>query len=250
MGSGLGMKPKSQLDKVYGEIDILRRVQHLSCVKLRGIFDEAADQDGKLYLLLDFAEGGASMFWDAKAGSYRSSAAQAAGGGLFGEALASAYTRCVLEGFAYLHSSDMKIAHRDIKPQNLLICGTGVLKISDFGVAIAMKDDFIVRGTEGTYPFYSPEMCAAGYEGHDGRKADIWALGVTLWAWMFGGLPFYDADLVKLLDAIAEAKFQLPPAAAALAEPSRRFLLRLLTVDADRRSLSEELLQDSWVAGA
>lgn len=70
----------------------------------------------------------------------------------------------------------------------------------DFGVADKLDAEGFVKGTEGTYLFLPPE-CATlksedvGYKGHDGRKADIWALGVTLWCLLFGTVPFYSFSL-------------------------------------------------------
>ena len=57
-----------------------------------------------------------------------------------------------------------------------------------------MDEDHLVHGTEGTYPFFSPEMCQTGYVGHDGRKADMWATGVCVWAFLLGTLPFHHED--------------------------------------------------------
>ena len=56
--------------------------------------------------------------------------------------------------------------------------------------ALRMPDDYVVQGTEGTYHFFSPEMCASGYKGHDGRCADIWATGISLWGFLFSLCPF------------------------------------------------------------
>jgi len=60
-----------------------------------------------------------------------------------------------------------------------------------------MDEDHLVHGTEGTYHFFSPEMCARGYCGHDGRRADIWATGVCVWAFLLGTLPYWHKDLER-----------------------------------------------------
>ena len=98
--------------------------------------------------------------------------------------------------------------------------------------ALRMPDDYVVHGTEGTYHFFSPEMCASGYKGHDGRRADIWATGISLWGFLFRSLPFLHKacgtswpgcpvyalhlsllkrqDLPALLDTIAMGTYELP----------------------------------------
>merc|ERR1712050_238450 len=103
----------------------------------------------------------------------------------------------------------------------------------------------MVRGTEGSYSFFSPEMCRSPYKGHDGRKADVWALGVTTWAFFYGSVPFMKNDLMPLLESIAEADYTLPDSSS-INESGQTFLRRLLTVEADVRPLPEELLEDKW----
>merc|ERR1712080_641669 len=110
----------------------------------------------------------------------------------------------VLSGLTYLHRG--RIVQRDIKPQNVLVHEDGSAKISDFGVACDTDEAGWIVGTEGTYPFYSPEMCSGGgsYSGHDGRLADVWAVGVTLWAFVHGTVPFCRDDPLALFEEIAK----------------------------------------------
>mmetsp|Transcript_78015 Transcript_78015/g.242951 ORF Transcript_78015/g.242951 Transcript_78015/m.242951 type:complete len:164 (-) Transcript_78015:76-567(-) len=148
-----------------------------------------------------------------------------------------------MRGCAHMHA--IGICHRDIKPQNLLVHADGRVKIGDFGVAIAMEGDFKIHGTEGSYCFFSPEMCRTPYSGHDGRLADVWALGVTLWAFLYGSVPFMQQDLLPLLDSIAEAKYTLP-VSPRVGEEGQALLRRLLTPEAGARPLPAELLEDPW----
>ena len=62
---------------------------------------------------------------------------------------------------------------------------------------LRMPEDCVIHGTEGTYEFFSPEMCATGYKGHDGRHADIWATGISLWAFLFSSLPFLHKEFLN-----------------------------------------------------
>merc|ERR1719203_260379 len=116
------------MDKVYSEVRIMRRVFHPSCIRLFGIFDEE-DVHGKLYLVIEYAANGATMEWDSDRCSFFVPGTQS----LIPEAQAKLFSCGVLHGLHYLHSSF--IAHRDIKPQNLLVTGDGLVKIGDFGVA-------------------------------------------------------------------------------------------------------------------
>jgi len=238
-----GMKVCTSLDKAYEEIAIMKQVLHPNCLRLYAVLDEP-DPNGKLYLVIELAAKGPAMEWDSEKCSYLVPAT----GSLVGESTAKSYVHDTLRGLRHLHSC--RIAHRDIKPQNLLVDADGRLKIGDFGAAVKMLEDFLVNGTEGTYYFFSPEMCSSGYKGHDGRRADIWATGVSMWAFLFGSLPFFHADLVSLLDSIAVGRYQVPTQSGTFSEECHAFLCRLLTVDPAQRSLTEELLRDVWLSSS
>merc|ERR1719433_226092 len=233
-----GMKIRTSMDKVYGELAIMRQLAHPNCIRLHAIFDEGRS-DGKLYLVIEYAARGCTMDWDNDKCAYSSPES----GGPVPEAQARSYVHDALCGLGYLHEA--LIAHRDIKPQNLLVDADGRVKVGDFGVAVQMAENCVVQGTEGTYCFYSPEMCRTGYAGHDGRRADVWALGVSLWAFLYGSVPFFEPDLLKLMDSIAEARYELPAGPGASPE-GRAFLRRLLAPEAPDRPLAPELLQDAW----
>lgn len=234
-----GMKVRTSLDKVYSEIAIMRRVSHENCIRLYAVFDDA-EAHGKLYLILEYAARGCTMEWDSEICLYRTPTPPHS---LIPEAVAALYIQDALCGLSYLHS--ILIAHRDIKPQNLLVSVDGRVQIGDFGVSIDMGNDFIIRGTEGSYCFFSPDMCRTPYNGHDGRRADVWASGVTLWAFLYGSVPFFKEDMMALLDSIAEATYALP-ADSSVSDQGQAFLQRLLTPEPDARPLPAELLGDPW----
>eukprot|EP00933_Yihiella_yeosuensis_P006715 TRINITY_DN11147_c0_g1_i2.p1 TRINITY_DN11147_c0_g1~~TRINITY_DN11147_c0_g1_i2.p1 ORF type:complete len:333 (+),score=50.15 TRINITY_DN11147_c0_g1_i2:38-1036(+) len=235
-----GMKVKTSLDKVYDEIRIMKTVDHPHCIRLLAILDEP-DNSGKLYLVIEYAAQGATMEWDSNQLSYFRPKTKS----LLPENVAKSYIHDTLQGLSHLHSCC--VAHRDIKPQNLLVNADGVVKVADFGVAIQMDPDCKVTGTEGTYYFFAPEMCRSGYAGHDGRLADVWAAGVSLWAFFYGTLPFYGTDLVKLLDTIAEAKIEQPQHETTCSSTSRLFLEHLLASEVSDRPHCNELLLDPWL---
>lgn len=238
-GNGEGMRMRSSLDKVYNEVNMLKRVSHPHCIRVRGIFDDE-DKDGKLYLVVELAKG-ALMEWDVDRCTYYVPAT----GGLIAEGAARIWTRHMLEGLAYLHG--ISVAHRDVKPQNLLIAVNRVL-LADFSVAIDIGADGLVHGTEGTYCFYSPEMTSTTtpYEGHDVRKADVWAAGVSLWAFVFGSVPFYTGEnLLGLFEAISTGEYVIP-ARPEVSEDCLFVIRRMLERDARRRPHAREFFDISW----
>ena len=94
------------------------------------------------------------------------------------------------------------IVHRDLKPQNILQAEDGTIKIADFGLANIFGDSDKLTKVEGTHHFMSPESLLSDQNGYSGKIADIWALGVSFFAYTFYKPPFDGEDLVELFDNI------------------------------------------------
>ena len=147
--------------------------------------------------------------------------------------------RDTLLGLEFLHFQG--IIHRDIKPANLLEASNGQIKISDFGVSylgrpVSEEEESKVGETEaktlddprelartvGTPAFYAPELCSedptqfVGCEDGSPPKItaaiDLWALGITLYAMIYGRLPFYTNDQKGLYQVICNDPVFLPKA--------------------------------------
>jgi serine/threonine protein kinase len=89
---------------------------------------------------------------------------------------------CALD---YLHS--LKIAYRDLKPENLLVAADGHLRITDFGFAKQIDQrSFTLCGTP---EYLAPEIIMS--IGHN-QSVDWWALGVLIFEMLAGYPPFYD----------------------------------------------------------
>ncbi|MFF4366046.1 protein kinase [Streptomyces sp. NPDC001594] len=95
------------------------------------------------------------------------------------------------------------IVHRDVKPQNVMLTATGVIKVLDFGLAKFLGEtlrvaDLTVTGTAmGTFAYMSPEQCR-GDSGID-HRADLYSLGCLLYEGLAGHPPFTNAAPHALL---------------------------------------------------
>jgi serine/threonine protein kinase len=96
----------------------------------------------------------------------------------------------VLEGLSYAHARN--IIHRDVKPGNIFLTSEGLIKLGDFGIAAIIGpetrcDESACESWVGTPSYVAPEQMR-GKE-VDGR-ADLYAVGVTLYLLLTGRLPF------------------------------------------------------------
>jgi serine/threonine-protein kinase len=98
-------------------------------------------------------------------------------------------------GLEYAHRHG--VVHRDVKPGNLLVSDSDVVKLADFGIARATDQSSItqVGSVLGTAAYLAPEQ-ARGEEA--GPRADIYSLGVVAYQLMSGRLPYEAASLSEL----------------------------------------------------
>ncbi|MEJ7155581.1 Stk1 family PASTA domain-containing Ser/Thr kinase [Staphylococcus capitis] len=105
------------------------------------------------------------------------------------------FTEQILSGIKHAH--DMRIVHRDIKPQNVLIDKNKTLKIFDFGIAKALSETSLTQTNHvlGTVQYLSPEQ-AKGESTDEGT--DIYSIGIVLYEMLVGEPPFYGETAVSI----------------------------------------------------
>jgi calcium/calmodulin-dependent protein kinase kinase 2 len=132
------------------------------------------------------------------------------------------------------------IVHRDIKPDNCLITEDDVLKIVDFGVSEMFEkhSDMLTAKSAGSPAFMPPELCVARHGNVSGKAADIWSMGVTLYCYRFGRIPFEKTGMLELYDSIREDTVDL---ADDCSEELRDLLSKLLEKDPTKRIKMDEI---------
>jgi len=86
--------------------------------------------------------------------------------------------RCICNGLAHCH--ELKVAHCDLKPENIVVAVDGSAKLIDFGEAVYLDGDIKpLTGPVGTMPFQAPEILTL-QDPWQPTMSDVWALGVVL----------------------------------------------------------------------
>ncbi|GAB3793744.1 Stk1 family PASTA domain-containing Ser/Thr kinase [Virgibacillus kimchii] len=98
---------------------------------------------------------------------------------------------------AITHAHANGIVHRDIKPQNILMDSHGQVKVTDFGIAMALSATSMTQTNSilGSVHYLSPEQARGGMAT---KKSDIYSIGVVLYELLTGRLPFSGESPVSI----------------------------------------------------
>ncbi len=116
---------------------------------------------------------------------------------------------------------EANFAHRDLKPQNLLLCqskndnGHLILKLGDFGFARFVDPADMAETLCGSPLYMAPEILR--YEKYDG-KADLWSVGAIMYEMLFGRPPFKAQNHIQLLKVIENSQYITFPDTAYLSD--------------------------------
>ena len=108
----------------------------------------------------------------------------------------------------YVHSQ--RIAHRDIKEDNVLLDANGNIRLTDFGISehVPPGTEFNMHQMKGTPSYSAPEVFSD--KPYDIFVADIWSLGVMLYSLMFKRLPYQGKTLYVLQKNIETKEIEFP----------------------------------------
>jgi serine/threonine-protein kinase len=138
-------------------------------------------------------------------------------------------------GLDYAHENG--VFHRDVKPDNIMLSTTGVVKVMDFGIARIVESDLTKTGSViGTPAYMSPEQVGGEKIDH---RSDIFSLGVILYELLTGKKPFTGETIQSLMFAIIRGDHTQPSALDATVHVSwDQILKKALARNRDERYAS------------
>ncbi|KAM5311202.1 calcium/calmodulin-dependent protein kinase kinase 2 isoform 3-T4 [Glossophaga mutica] len=217
------IQPRGPIEQVYQEIAILKKLDHPNVVKLVEVLDDP--NEDHLYMVFELVNQGPVM----EVPTLKP----------LSEDQARFYFQDLIKGIEYLHYQ--KIIHRDIKPSNLLVGEDGHIKIADFGVSNEFKgSDALLSNTVGTPAFMAPESLSETRKIFSGKALDVWAMGVTLYCFVFGQCPFMDERIMCLHSKIKSQALEFPELPD-VAEDLKDLITRMLDKNPESRIVVPEI---------
>jgi serine/threonine protein kinase len=153
----------------------------------------------------------------------------------------------MLDAIDYMNS--MKVSHRDLKLENILVDCNLSLKIADFGYASYKKGD-LLSSYRGTFTYMAPEIKEG--KQYNGLKIDLFSAGVILFILIRGIFPFKEARKEEffygLLCAENYSEYWTKVEGNYLSLECRDLLQKLLSYDPDKRPSIDEIRAHPWMS--
>ncbi|KAL9351045.1 hypothetical protein Peur_058300 [Populus x canadensis] len=167
--------------------------------------------------------------------------------GRFSEDEARYFFQQLISGVSYCHS--MQICHRDLKLENTLLDGSPApqLKICDFGYSKSSLLHSRPKSTVGTPAYIAPEVLSR--REYDGKLADVWSCGVTLYVMLVGAYPFEDHEdpknFRKTINRIMAVQYKIPDYVH-ISQDCRHLLSHIFVANPSRRITIKEIKSHPW----
>jgi serine kinase len=205
------------------ELQIWPRLCHPNIIKLFHHFEDAR----RIYAVLEYAPGGDALRYIQKKGALSSEHAKI-------------WMLQLADAVRYLHHQG--VAHRDLKLENLILDAASNIKLCDFGFARECGTTDLSSTYCGSKSYAAPEILSGTQ--YDPRKADIWALGVILFIFVTGKMPFDERKgNTGLLEDHASLKFYWP---SRVSEQCKEATLSALKFEFNSRLDIVEFLNQPW----
>lgn len=217
--------------QVLNEVSIMQSLNHRHIVSLIDFYEEKT----KFFVVMELLTGGDVFDRIVERTHYT-------------EKDARDLIKNLLEAIYYLHSHN--VAHRDLKPQNLLLAHEGDdadVKIADFGFSKRVHTPLSLLTRCGTPTYVAPEVLKN--HPHD-TAADMWSVGVILFVLLVGYPPFMEENQRTLFQKIRMGSYEFYEQDwECVSADARDLISNLLTVDPKGRMSARDALRSPWVSG-
>ncbi|KAI5587867.1 hypothetical protein BDE02_05G058900 [Populus trichocarpa] len=167
--------------------------------------------------------------------------------GRFSEDEARFFFRQLISGVSHCHS--MQICHRDLKLENTLLDGSSAprLKICDFGYSKSSVLHSQPKSTVGSPAYIAPEVLSR--KEYDGKIADVWSCGVTLYVMLVGAYPFEDPEdprnFKKTIHRILSVHYAIPDYVR-VSKECKHLLSLIFVANPEKRITIPEIKGHPW----
>jgi MAP/microtubule affinity-regulating kinase len=243
-------------DAIKKECKILETLTHPNVISVKGHGPGESSNDKHIYyIFMELASGG--ELFDQVIDRGATAMDEPTARGFFGQ---------IIDGIAYCHLAG--VAHRDLKLENVLLTEKGAIKVIDFGLSHVYPvgaGGAVDRSTRlhdvcGSKSYAAPEVLANLAVGYDGYAADMWSLGVSIFAMLSGFFPLDEATAndwryPKLLETQRRGGSTVSTVYAWYKRPVHlspevvHMINGLLTIDPQRRMTMEQLRNHPWIVG-
>ncbi|OMO56724.1 hypothetical protein CCACVL1_26322 [Corchorus capsularis] len=224
--------PKSAecMKQLQQEINILSQLKHPNIVQYYG----SEIVEDKFYIYLEYVHPGSiNKYVREHCGAIT-------------ESVVRNFTRHILSGLAYLHST--KTIHRDIKGANLLVDASGVVKLADFGMSKHLSGQRADLSLKGSPYWMAPELMQAVMQKDNSSDLalaiDIWSLGCTIIEMFTGKAPWSEYEGAA---AMFKVMRDTPPIPETLSPEGKDFLRCCFRRNPAERPSASMLLEHRFV---
>ncbi len=182
-------KKTTFVERFFREARAMARLDHPNVLK---VFAVETNQ-GRHYVAIEYVDGQSMQDWVDELGQLT---------------VADSVLVTIHCAEALLHAHQAQLVHRDVKPDNVLVTRSGLVKVADFGLAKAADEDVSMTqsGTGMGTPLYMAPEQARNAKTVD-LRADIYALGCSLYYFLTGELPFQGDSALELVMAKEKGQF-------------------------------------------
>lgn len=215
---------QSQYDRLQERIAIVQRLDHPGIIKLIDVIED----ESAFYIVLEYCGGG--ELFDFIISRQRVE-----------EPLAKRFFKQIVLAVGYCHSQN--VIHRDLKPENLLLTENNTVKLIDFGLCNTNADQPL-HDRCGSSCYIAPEALTS--TSYYGISADVWSLGVILYALVDGSLPWNYQDPNQMFEQITTGTFPMPKN---ISLECQDMIRGILNPDTSHRLTIDAILVHPWLFG-